>query len=165
MADTEKMCLVVHRRCAFVNPWLGWGIDLHSYRSILQTFSVTPDSLSIPWSGWQLLISSPPTWNHTCVSLLHRWLEERRKWSCSVVSVCDPMGRSLPGSSVRGIFQARILEWVAISFSRGSSQPRDQTRVSCAAGRLFAVWATREAHRWLAVLTNFCPSQEIFKSW
>ena len=104
MADTEKMCLVVHRRCAFVNPWLGWGIDLHSYRSILQTFSVTPDSLSIPWSGWQLLISSPPTWNHTCVSLLHRWLEERRKWSCSVVSVCDPMGRSLPGSSVRGIF-------------------------------------------------------------
>ena len=43
----------------------------------------------------------------------------------------------LPGSSVHGIFQARVLEWVAISFSRGSSQPRDLTQVSCAAGRRF----------------------------
>ena len=52
------------------------------------------------------------------------------KWSCSVVStLCDPMDCSLPGSSVHGIFQARILEWIAISFSRGSSQPRDRTRV------------------------------------
>ena len=42
---------------------------------------------------------------------------------------------SPPGSSVHGIFQARVLEWVAISFSRGSSQPRDQTQVSCIAGR------------------------------
>ena len=45
------------------------------------------------------------------------------------------MDWSLPGSSVHGIFQARILEWVAISFSRGFSQPRDQTLVSCIAGR------------------------------
>ena len=44
---------------------------------------------------------------------------------------CDPMDYSLPGSSVHGISQARILEWVAISTSRGSSQPRDQTQVSC----------------------------------
>ena len=44
-----------------------------------------------------------------------------------------------------GILQARILERVAISFSRGSSQPRDQTQVSCIADRFFAVWATREA--------------------
>ena len=43
----------------------------------------------------------------------------------------------LPGSSVHGIFQARVLEWVAISFSRGSSQPRDRTQVSCTAGRCF----------------------------
>ena len=43
---------------------------------------------------------------------------------------CDPMYYSLPGSSVHGISQARILEWIAISFSRGSSQPRDQTHVS-----------------------------------
>ena len=44
-----------------------------------------------------------------------------------------------------GLFQARILEWVAIPFSRGSSQPRDWTQVSCIAGRFFTCWATREA--------------------
>ena len=48
----------------------------------------------------------------------------------SCPTLCDPMECSLPGSSVRGILQARILEWVTISFSRGTSQPRDQTHVS-----------------------------------
>ena len=58
------------------------------------------------------------------------------KWSRSVVSdSLWPLDCSPPGSSVRGILQARILEWVAISFSRGSSRPRDQTLVSCIAGR------------------------------
>ena len=51
------------------------------------------------------------------------------------------MDCSLPGSSVHGILQARTLEWVAISFSRGSSQPRDRTQVSCVAGRFFTNWA------------------------
>ena len=50
---------------------------------------------------------------------------------------CDPMEYSPPGSSVHGISQARILEWLAISSSRGSSRPRDQTWVSCTAGRFF----------------------------
>ena len=50
-------------------------------------------------------------------------------------TLCDPTDYSLPGSSVHGIFQARILEWVAISSSRGSSRPRDQTCVSWTAGR------------------------------
>ena len=49
----------------------------------------------------------------------------------SCPTLCDPMDCSPPDSSVHGILQARILEWVAISFSRGSSQPRDWTRVSC----------------------------------
>ena len=52
------------------------------------------------------------------------------------------MDCSLPGSSIRGIFQARVLEWVATSFSRGSSWPRDWTQVSRIAGRRFTVWAT-----------------------
>ena len=56
----------------------------------------------------------------------------------------DTMVCSLPDSSIHGIFQARILEWVAISFSRRSSQPRDWTQVSCIVGRRFTVWATRE---------------------
>ena len=63
----------------------------------------------------------------------------------SCLTLCDPKDCSLPGSSLHGIFQARILEWVTISFSRGSSQPRNQTQVSCIAGRSFTLWATREA--------------------
>ena len=59
--------------------------------------------------------------------------------------LCDPTDCSPPGSSVYGIPQARILEWVAIPFSRGSSQPRDQTQVSCISGRFFTIWASREA--------------------
>ena len=55
--------------------------------------------------------------------------------------LCDPMDCGLPGSSIHGIFQARILEWVAISFSRGSSQPRDRIWVSHIVGRLFIDWA------------------------
>ena len=56
-----------------------------------------------------------------------------------------PMDCSLTGFSIHGIFQAKVLEWVAISFSRGSSQPRDQTQVFHIAGRLFTLWATKEA--------------------
>ena len=63
----------------------------------------------------------------------------------SCLTLCDPMDYSLPGSSVNGILQARIPEWVAILISRGSSWPRDQTQVSHIAGRFFTVWATREA--------------------
>ena len=61
-------------------------------------------------------------------------------------TLCDPMDYRPPGSSVYGIPQARILEWVAIPFSRGSSWPKDRTRVSGTAGRFFTSWATREAH-------------------
>ena len=77
------------------------------------------------------------------------------KWSevaQSCPTLCDPTDCSLPGSSIHGIFQAIVLEWVAISFSRGSSRPRDQNRVSRIADRRFTVWATREAlpcERWL----------------
>ena len=65
------------------------------------------------------------------------------KW-LSRARLCDPMDCSLPCSSVHGIFQARVLERVAISFSRGSSWPRDGTRVSHIVSRRFTVWATRE---------------------
>ena len=64
----------------------------------------------------------------------------------SCLTLCDPKDCSPPGSSIHGIFQTRILEWVAISFSRGSSQPRDQTQVSHTAGRLFTIWTTREGN-------------------
>ena len=60
--------------------------------------------------------------------------------SCLTLCNCIP-----PVSSAHGILQARMLEWVAIPSYRGSSQPRDQTHVSCIAGRFFTVWATRKA--------------------
>ena len=56
------------------------------------------------------------------------------------------MGCSLPGSSIHGLLQARVLEWVAMLSSSGSSQPRDRTWVSCFAGRFFTAWAIREVH-------------------
>ena len=62
----------------------------------------------------------------------------------SCPSLCDPMDCSPPGSSVHGVLQVSILEWAAISFSRGSSQPKNQARVSWTAGRFFTIWATRE---------------------
>ena len=61
-------------------------------------------------------------------------------------TLCDCIDCSLPGSSVHGVFQSRILERVASSFSRPSSRPRDRTQVSHIAGRCFTIWTTREAH-------------------
>ena len=58
---------------------------------------------------------------------------------------CDLVDCTPPGSSIHGILQARILEWVAVSFSRGSFWPWNQTQVSCIAGRFFTHWATQEA--------------------
>ena len=58
-------------------------------------------------------------------------------------TLCDPMDCSRPGSSVHGILQARILEWVVMPSSRESSQPREWTQVSCTAGRFFTSWASR----------------------
>ena len=63
----------------------------------------------------------------------------------SCPTLCDPMDCSLSGSSIHEIFQARVLEWIAISFSRGSSQPRNRTQVSRIAGRRFTMGAIREA--------------------
>ena len=62
----------------------------------------------------------------------------------SCLTVCNPMDCSLPDSSVHGILQARILEWVAIPSSRWSSQLRDWTQVSYFTGRFFIIWAIRE---------------------
>ena len=63
----------------------------------------------------------------------------------SCPALCNPVDGSPPGSSVHGILQARILEWVASPFSRGSSPPRDQIPVSCITGGLFTIWITGEA--------------------
>ena len=69
--------------------------------------------------------------------------EREHEVTQSYLTLCDPMVCSLPGSSAHGIFKARILEWVAISFSRRSSWLRDWTWISCIVGRRFTGWATR----------------------
>ena len=71
----------------------------------------------------------------------------RNKIVCqSCLTLCNSMDCSSPGSSAHGILQARILEWVAVPFSRGSSRLRDQIRVSCITSRFFTIWATREGY-------------------
>ena len=117
----------------------------------------TPYSMPLlsPWRPPILTVSPLCTWLRTfsetqfeifsCLWEIATW----RYWSevaqlCP--TLCDPVDSSLRGSAVNGIFQAKILEWAALSFSRASSQPRDRTRVSCIADRHFTVWATREAH-------------------
>ena len=85
-------------------------------------------------SGSQLIIVHPKIIPHLCVSVAQ---------SCP--TLCNPIDYSLPGSFVHGILQAVILEWVAVPFSRGSSQPRDWTQVSRIAGEFFSSWTTWEA--------------------
>ena len=79
----------------------------------------------------------------------------------SCLTHCNPLDHSSPGSSVHwGILQARILEWVAMPFSRGSSQLRDLTQLSHTVGRFFTIWATREAQEkhWLPVSLRISAS-------
>ena len=112
------------------------------------------------------------TWwiKHISTSLLNHLLTIS-EWSevpQSCPTLCDPMDCSLSGSSIHGIFQARVLEWIAISFSRGSSWPRNWTRVSCIAGRCFTIWATREApknkHLFAIRYSTFLLRKEVWSS-
>ena len=77
--------------------------------------------------------------------LVHKVKESEVTQSC--LTPCDPMDSNLPGSSVHGIFQTIVLEWIAISFSKGSSQTRDGTQVSHIVDSRFTVWVTREVQR------------------
>ena len=72
----------------------------------------------------------------------------------SCPTLWDPLDCNPPGSSVHGVLQARTLEWVAISSSRGPSQPRGQTQVSYSADRVFTIWSTREAPVHFAEIVN-----------
>ena len=86
------------------------------------------------------------------LSLVLFYVESEVAHSCP--TLCDPMDCSPPGSSTHGIFQARILEWVVISFSKRSSQPRDRTPVSHIVGRRFTVRATRETQEQMGLRIN-----------
>ena len=105
----------------------------------------------IVFSSSSLFVKQTRSYRH-CDSGFKEWdsmlYNGEVKWSevaqlCP--TLCDSVNCSLPGSSIHGIFQAGVLEWDAISLSRGSSWPRDQTQASRTVGRRFTVWATREA--------------------
>ena len=94
----------------------------------------------------QIKLFPPPA---ACGKQYHRCLYKISKVKVLVtqccLTFCDPMDCSPPGSSIHGIPQARILEWVAVPFSRGSSLLRNWTQVSLIVGRFFTIWATRES--------------------
>ena len=90
---------------------------------------------SMSWSKLPFRQAWTNTQPTSPMALLVHESESEVTQSCP--TLCDPTGYSLPGSSVHGIFQAIVLEWIAISFSRGSSQPRDRTRVSRIVDRRF----------------------------
>ena len=97
-------------------------------------------------SGWALIFSDLWWVDDVCGRCMVRGkIEKESEVAQSCPTLCNPVDCSLPGSSIHGISEARILEWIAISFSRGSFQPRDGTWVSCITGKRFTVWATREA--------------------
>ena len=84
-----------------------------------------------------------------CMFNVHQYRETSWKWECQLcLTLRDSMDHSPPGSSVCGILQARIPEWVAISSSMGYSRARDWTHISFITGRLLTVWAAGEAPWW-----------------
>ena len=100
-----------------------------------------------PWDANSTSPSSPPSCENQKSPVRKAII---KKSVCVLVAqwcptLYNPMDCSLTGSSVHGIFQARILECIAIPFSKGSSRTRDQTWASCIAGIFFTFWATREA--------------------
>ena len=104
------------------------------------SFSISPSN---EYSGWF------PSGLTGLISLLSKGLyhtmkmKVKVKFAQSCLTLCDPLDYT-----VHGILQARMPEWVAFPFSRGSSQPRDQTQVSHIAGRFFTSWATKEAQEY-----------------
>ena len=111
-----------------------WELRNHWIR---QNFTLALDRIS-PWSYRKLQV--------VCAQ------------SCP--TLCDPMNCSLPGSSIHGILQARILEWVVIAFSRGSSRPRDSTCLTCISrtgSKLLYHWATWEAQIFISIMSVIVP--------
>ena len=113
-----------------------WALEVNSTRT--RVFLLFKDPGTEPWVLTALCSALSPlagSRNHSV----------KVKATQASPTLCNPMDCSLPGSSVHGILQARILEWVAVPFPSGSSQPRYQTQVSCSVGGFLTVWATTEA--------------------
>ena len=104
---------------------------LQSYKKIEILYDECTFMMNFVW--WTSVYPSPVFTKHTL---------KMKVWVAQLCSTSDPMDCN---PSVHGILQGRILEWIAISFSRESSPSKDLTQVSSIAGRFFTIWATREA--------------------
>ena len=98
---------------------------------------------------WIFVIGQLHVWSVHVACSCFSWSGSGGLVSKSCPTLCEPMGCSPPGSSVHGILQARILAWVDLSSSKGSSWPRDGTPISCRAGGFFTIWATGESQNTL----------------
>ena len=129
----------------FIADWWSWSLQLGETVQTppIPLMSWGPSVLSEP-SLWELSLSRKPT---------YYFFFSVRAWSVtqSCLTLHHSRDYSSLGSSVHGIFQARILEWVAISYSRGSSWPRGQIRISC-----FGRWVLYHCATWKAVFLFTC---------
>ena len=149
MISERKKVKSLSRVLLFATPWtaayqgpLSTGFSRQEYWSGLPFLS--PGDL--PNSGIELQVSCIAVRRFTIWATREAQMisESESEVAQSCPTLCDPVDCSLLASFVHGILHPRILEWVAISFSRGSSRPRDRTQVSHIAGRCFNLWATRE---------------------
>ena len=136
--------------------WTELNVVFLAFSSNISNFLYFPQTMYFPHTTFPACISYLHQFTYwymsiNLLSLLSHWIVpiEWVKWVSEVIesclTLCDPVDCSPPGSCIHGILQSRILECVAISFSRISSQPRDRTQVSRIAGRCFNFWGTRKA--------------------
>ena len=159
---------VLSRVQLFANPWT-FTLPSFSVHGIFQArvlewvtlFSSRESSQPRGWTlisciGRQILYHWA-TWEALYIYIYRERESRESEVTQSCLTLCDPVDCSLPGSSIHGILKARILKWVAISFSRGSSRSRNRTPISHIAGRRFTLWATREAY--IYILVCICEFQ------
>ena len=120
-------------------------LEIHTQRGV-QTSWVRRNPV---WRGHKSLYTVQSFW-------VFVWSENESVVAQSSPALCQPVNYSPPGSTVHGILQARVLEWVAIPFSRGSSQPRNWTQVSSIAGRFFTYLVSFSIPDW-----SMDPSQDV----
>ena len=135
----EKEMATLSRTLAWRIPWTEepGGLQSTVSKSRTQLSDFTHSLYTVPLFHYKpKVFCNLKMKTHQCPSLVFLLLCSVTK---SCLTLCDPMDHSPPGSCIRGILQTRTLDWVAISFSRASSQPRDRTRVSHIAGRLFTI--------------------------
>ena len=137
--------------CFWEQPTFFQFLNQCSQESCLKVWSQDHQHQLGPGACQKCSISNP------IPDLMNQWVNEWVLVTQLCLTLCCPMNCNPPGSSTHGILQARILEWVAISFFRESSRSRDQTQVSRIADRFFTVWATREAlNKWSTCLISMC---------